>query len=111
MAAIVRQSMSRTLAKDLLTDMLGNTNEYYIGIGKSDPFNALDTVVDPIDGAHDEREFFHSLQSIKKIEGATSVAKRVWLERCCQFRHRDTLDSVVRHERRQGSLYLFTEWN
>ena len=77
MAAIVRQSMSRTLAKDLLTDMLGNTNEYYIGIGKSDPFNALDTVVDPIDGAHDEREFFHSLQSIKKIEGATSVAKRV----------------------------------
>ena len=77
MAAIVRQSMSRTLAKDLLTDMLGNTNEYYIGIGKSDPFNALDTVVDPIDGAHDEREFFHSLQSIKKIEGATFVAKRV----------------------------------
>ena len=77
MAAIVRQSMSRTLAKDLLTDMLGATNEYYIGIGKSDPFNAGDTVVDPIDGAHDEREFFHSLQSIKKIEGATFVAKRV----------------------------------
>ena len=77
MAAIVRQSMSRTLAKDLLTDILGATNEYYIGIGKSDPFNAGDTVVDPIDGAHDEREFFHSLQSIKKIEGATFVAKRV----------------------------------
>jgi len=77
MAAIVRQSMSRSLAKDLLTDMLGTTNEYYIGIGKSDPFNALDTVVDPIDGAHDEREFFLGLQSIKKIEGATFVAKRV----------------------------------
>jgi hypothetical protein len=77
MAAIVRQSMSRTLAKDLLTDMLGTTNEYYIGIGKSDPFNAGDTVIDPIDSPHDEREFFHSLQSIKKIEGATSVAKRV----------------------------------
>lgn len=77
MPAIVRQSMSRSLAKDLLTDMLTSDNEYYIGIGKSDTFNETDAVVAPVDSPCEEREFRSNLQSIKSIEGATFAAKRV----------------------------------
>ena len=77
MPAIVRQTLSRKLARDLLLDIANPDNEYYIGISKSDTFNEQDTVVPPVDCPFDEREFRHGLQSIKKIEGSTFVAKRV----------------------------------
>ena len=79
MAAIVRQTLSRSLAKDLLIDMQ-SSDSYYIGIGKSDEFPVSEnseTTIDPVDCPRDEREFRHNLQSIKKIEGSTFVAKRV----------------------------------
>jgi len=77
MPAIVRQTLSRKLARDLLQDIALSDNEYYIGISKSDAFNEADTVIDPVDSPFDEREFRHGLQSIKKVEGASFVAKRV----------------------------------
>jgi len=77
MPAIVRQTMSRTLARDLLTDVQNSSNEYYIGIAKSDVFNETDSVIDPVDCLREEREFRNNLQSIKKVEGSTIVAKRV----------------------------------
>ena len=77
MPAIVRQTMGRTLAKSLLEDIQTSSNEYYIGIGKSDLFNAEDTVIPPIDSPFEEREFRNNLQSVKKVEGSTFVAKRV----------------------------------
>lgn len=77
MPAIVRQTMSRALAKDLLTDVQNSVNEYYIGIAKSDAFNDTDSVIDPVDCLKEEREFRNNLQSIKKVEGSTMVAKRV----------------------------------
>ena len=77
MPAIVRQTMGRSLARNLLTDIQTSSNEYYIGIGKSDLFNQEDTVVPPIDSPFEEREFRQNLQSIKKVEGSTFVAKRV----------------------------------
>ena len=77
MPAIVRQTMSRTLARDLLTDVQNSSNEYYIGIAKSDVFNETDSVIDPVDCLREEREFRNNLQSIKKVEGSTMVAKRV----------------------------------
>ena len=42
------------MAKDLLTDIQNSSNEYYIGIGKSDTFNELDTVIDPVDSPREE---------------------------------------------------------
>lgn len=76
MPAIVRQTMSRNLAKNLLSEILGPENQYFIGIGKSDIYNLEDTVIDPIDSPFEEKEFRNNLQSIKKIEGATFVTKR-----------------------------------
>jgi hypothetical protein len=77
MPAIVRQTMSRTLARDLLTDIQNSSNEYYIGIGKCDTFNQSDSVINPVDCLREEREFRNNLQSIKKVEGSTVVARRV----------------------------------
>lgn len=77
MPAIVRQTISRSLAKDLLEDVQNSINEYYIGIGKSDIFNETDSVITPVDCPKEEREFRNNLQSIKRVEGSTSVAKRV----------------------------------
>lgn len=77
MPAIVRQTMSRTLARDLLIDVQNSNNEYYIGIGKCDVFNQADSVIDPVDCLREEREFRNSLQSLKKVEGSTMVSRRV----------------------------------
>ena len=77
MPAIVRKTMGKNLSGDILTDILNSSNEYYIGIGKCDTYNDTDTVVTPIDSSREEREFRNNLQSIKKVEGATYVAKRV----------------------------------
>ena len=78
MPAIIRQTMSRNLARDLLTDVIdpNNYNNYYIGIGKSDVFNETDEVIPPVDSILEEREFRHNLQSIMKVQGATFVAPR-----------------------------------
>jgi len=77
MPAIVRQTMSRNLARELLSDiLLSDTNRYYIGIGKSDVFNSTDEVIPPVDSPLEEREFRNNLQSIKRVEGATMVARR-----------------------------------
>ena len=77
MPAIVRQTLSRSLARNLLQDIALSDNEYYIGISKSDAFNEADTVIAPVDCPFDEREFRNGMQSIKKVEGASFVAKRV----------------------------------
>ena len=77
MPAIVRKTMGKNLSGDLLTDILNSSNEYYIGVGKCDTYNDADTTVTPIDSPREEREFRNNLQSIKKVEGATYVAKRV----------------------------------
>jgi hypothetical protein len=77
MPAIVRQTMSRTLARDLLSNIQNSSDEYYIGIGKCDTFNQADSVIDPVDCLREEREFRNNLQSIKKVEGSTMVARRV----------------------------------
>ena len=76
MPAIIRQTMGRNLARDLLAEITESSNEYYIGIGKSDAFNEEDTVITPTDSILEETEFRRNLQSIKKVEGATFVVKR-----------------------------------
>ena len=77
MPAIVRQPLRTELAKQLLGEIQSDTDHYYIGIGKSDKFGDADVVVPPVDSPQEEREFRHNLQSIKKVEGAIMVARRV----------------------------------
>lgn len=78
MTAIVRQTLSKNLAGDLLDQIAtSTTDEFFIGIGKSDNFNVSDTVTTVTDTLKDEREFRNNLQSIKKIEAQSYVVDRV----------------------------------
>jgi hypothetical protein len=96
MPAIVRQTMSRDLAKSLLSNILSVEDQYYIGIGKADPYNIDDTIIAPIDSPFEEKEFRNNLQSIKKIEGATMVTKRYnWSSGAIYKGWSDTISSDI----------------
>ena len=57
MESIVTKSMSKSLAKDLLNDIQNSSNEYYIGIGKSDVFdNFNDNPTVPVNSLFEEKE-------------------------------------------------------
>jgi len=80
MKAIVTKSMSKILAENLLDNIQNSSDEYYIGIGKSDVFdNDSDSPIFPVNSLTEEKEFRNNLQSIKKIEvvNSTLVVKRV----------------------------------
>jgi len=78
MPAIVTETFRKKLAQDLLTEInnTGDSNEYYIGIGKSDAYNATDTTVNPIRCFREEREARNNLQSVKKVTNASFVIPR-----------------------------------
>ena len=78
MPAIVTDFLKKKLV-DLLFDEVENTtdsNEYYIGIGKSDQYNSTDTIIDPIRSTREERIFRANLQSIKKVTTSSFVIPR-----------------------------------
>jgi hypothetical protein len=78
MPAIVTETFRKKLAQDLLTEInnAADSNEYYIGIGKSDAYNATDTTVNPIRCYREEREARNNLQSVKKVINASFVIPR-----------------------------------
>lgn len=78
MAAIVTESLRKKLADDFLTEVNnGNdSNEYYIGIGKSDIYNETDTVINPVRTLREQREARNNLQSVKKVTAASFVIPR-----------------------------------
>lgn len=78
MPAIVTETFRKKLAQDLLTEINDNadSNEYYIGIGKSDAYNATDTIINPIRCFREEREARNNLQSVKKVTNASFVIPR-----------------------------------
>ena len=78
MAAIATDSIKKKFAEDFLTEVNnGNdSNEYYIGIGKSDTYDELDTLVDPVRTRREEREIRNNLQSVQKVEAASFVIPR-----------------------------------
>jgi len=78
MTATVTDSLKKLIGNLLLTEIAStaDSNEYYIGIGKSDEYNETDTVVDPSRTLREEREARNNLQSIKKVAAASFVIPR-----------------------------------
>ena len=78
MTAIVTDKLRKNLA-ELLVDEIStaaDSNQYYIGIGKSDVWNSTDTFITPLRSSKDERDHRNNLQSVKKFEGASFVIPR-----------------------------------
>ena len=77
MTAIVTDDLKRRLSQFIFDDTLsGDSNEYYIGIGKPDTYNAQDTTLTPVRTNAEVREVRANLMSVKKVINSSFVIPR-----------------------------------
>lgn len=78
MTAILTDTFKFILAEKIIDEVqsASDSHEYYIGIGKSNTYNADDTLVNPIRTFREERELRNNLQSIKKVSASSFVVPR-----------------------------------
>jgi hypothetical protein len=76
MAATVTDTLRKNIAELFVDQVNLDSDKYYIGIGKSDQYNATDTTIDPTRSVSNERDLRNNLQSIKKVEAASFVIPR-----------------------------------
>ena len=77
MAAIVTDPLKRRLSQFIFDDTrAGDSNEYYIGIGKPDTYNAQDTTTTPIRTVSEQNEARANLMSVKKVVNSSLVIPR-----------------------------------
>ena len=81
MAAIVTDRLKLKIVDSIVTAFKDASIPHYVGLGRSEYWNALDTVVTPVNTAKEERDFMAGLQSIKRLTGVSHVIKRVnWVK-------------------------------
>ena len=78
MTAILTDNIRKNLAK-LFIDQVQTTtdsDEYYVGVGKSTQWNASDTTITPVRTLREERLARANLQSLKKVASSSFVIPR-----------------------------------
>ena len=109
MTAIVTDSLKRELA-NLLFKNIANTvdsDEFYIGIGKSDPYNDADTIINPSRTIREERIARANLQSVKKVNDTSFVIPRYnWTSGTLYTGYNDEVVGIP-----VNSYYVLTEDN
>jgi hypothetical protein len=75
--AIITAEAKRRLMDDFKADADLATTNYYIGISKSEDWNATDTAPTPLNTEKEQRDFRHGLQSVKKVVDFSAVVPRV----------------------------------
>ena len=78
MVAIVTDALKHKIANDIFTEVTSSTdsNEFYIGIGKTDTYDSSDTIATPLRHQFEDRIARGNLESIKKISATSFVATR-----------------------------------
>jgi len=76
MAAIVTEAFRRFALDQLEANVGGDSDNYYIAIGRSENWNDSDVATTPENKLLDELEFRHSVQSIKIAEDVSFVVPR-----------------------------------
>jgi hypothetical protein len=78
MTAIVTDSFRKKVVNLLFDEVTNATDsdQYYIGIGKSDAYDSSDTVVNPVRTIREERLARENLQSIKIVNATSFVVTR-----------------------------------
>ena len=106
MAAIGTDSLKRLLANLLVTEV-SSSNNYFVGIGKSDAYNATDTVINPTRTIREERIARANLQSVIKIADVSMVAERYnWTSGQTYSSYNDSLVGLP-----ANPFYVLTEDN
>ena len=108
MVAIVTTDTKQLVVEKLIEDLQADSNNYYLGIGKSDAWNETDTAPTSItDIETTKRDFRDNLQSIQKIASVSFVAKRYnWSSGTIYQPYRDNETSA-----QNGQYYVITESN
>jgi hypothetical protein len=74
--AVITNDFKRMALRKLYDDASDVTNRYYIGIGKSEPWNDAETVPTPTGSIRDDRLARQGLQSIKSAANLSFVVSR-----------------------------------
>lgn len=108
MAAIGTQAVRKNLINLLVSDVNAGNDKYYIGIGKSDTFNATDTPTTPVNTLREEMIARSNLQSIKLVADCTTVVERYnWARGGIYTAFSDTVDNIPE----ANPYYVVTEDN
>ena len=74
--AVITNTLKKQVIQSLLTDFEDSSNNYYIGIGRSEDWNASDTARTTINAQWEERGLRNGLQSVKRVIDSTFVVPR-----------------------------------
>ena len=76
MPAIITNPLKRKLSQVVFDEVRLSTNRYYIGIGKSEPYDSSENVTTPIDSIREIRNARAGLQSMKSTADCSFVIPR-----------------------------------
>ena len=80
MPAIITKKLKRKIAQDIFNEAnaLGGapSTTFYVGIGKSEPYDSAENVTTPIDSRRQERNLRAALQSMKSAQDCSFVIPR-----------------------------------
>lgn len=76
MAAIVTNRLKKQLLDTVYNEIISASDRYYIGVGRSEQWDASDTVVNPENSLRAERNFRMAMQSVKQVADVSYVIPR-----------------------------------
>jgi len=74
--AIITNKFKKESIQLILDNFDSAANHYYVGIGRSEDWNATDTAPNPFNTDYEERYFRNSLQSVMKVADTSFVVPR-----------------------------------
>ena len=107
MTAIITDKLKKQLLLSIVDDVDSADNNYFIGIGKSEAWNATDAAPTPKNSLRDERNLGLSLQSVKAIADKSLVVPRTdWSSGAIYSSYNDNIEGHP-----ASSYYVFTDDN
>ena len=76
MPAIITDVFKKKLIQKIFTDVSNDSDQFYIGIGKSEQWDSAENVPTPKDSLRDVRQLRSGLQSLKKTNDVTFTIPR-----------------------------------
>ena len=76
MPATITDTLRQQIARDFFERFEQQTHNYYVGIGRSEPWDSNETVPTPINSPEDIARLRDGLQSIKKVAATSLVVPR-----------------------------------
>ncbi len=108
MTAIITDVLKKQLLSNVFEEIRANTHKYFIGIGRSEQWDASETVPTPTDAPKTIRDTRSALQSIKSASDVTFVIPRYnWSSGAIYQAYDDTFTTIPA----SNSYYVITEDN